>query len=159
MKFSTRHDIEAPVEVVFEDATDFARFERQARRRGVDVKRLDRLAQIGIGMRWAIQFPYRGKQRRLHAELAHIHGPEEVNLISASNGIDTQLHLELLALSQNRTRLKIGLELKPRSLQARLLIQSLKFAKGNLDRKFIERVASFGRDVELRHNPARAFSR
>ena len=84
--------------------------------------------------------------------------PEDLRVIAASNGIDAKLSLELLELSQMHTRLKIGLDLRPRNLQARLLIQSLKFAKGNLDRKFSERVASFARDVELRHNPMRALS-
>ncbi len=158
MKFSTRQDIEAPIDVVFAEATDFVRFERQARRRGVQVNRLDRLGETAPGMCWSIIFPYRGKERRLQAELGVLRGPEHARVVSASSGIDAVLDMELLALSQARTRLKIGLELSPRSLQARLLIQSLKFAKGNLDRKFAERVATFARDVELRYNPAGVLS-
>ena len=158
MKFSTREDVDAPIEVTYAAATDFLRFEKQVRRRGVEVKRLDRMEEVGVGMRWAIQFPYRGKDRRLNAEVAQMRAPEDLRVIAASNGIDAKLSLELLELSQMHTRLKSGLDLRPRNLQARLLIQSLKFAKGNLDRKFSERVASFARDVELRHNPMRALS-
>ena len=156
MKFSTREDIEARIAVVFAECSDVARFERQARRRGVSVKRLDRLPDFGPGMRWAIQFPYRGKDRKLQADISQVVECEEIRMTANSGGLDAWLDVSLLALSQNRTRLKIGLELKPRSLQARLLVQSLKFAKGNLDRKFHERVANFARDIELRHNPSRA---
>jgi len=41
MKFSTREDVEAPVDYVFGQISDFGAFERQALRRGADVRRLD----------------------------------------------------------------------------------------------------------------------
>ena len=41
MKFSTREDIEAPVDHVFAEVSDFAGFERRALRHGADITRLD----------------------------------------------------------------------------------------------------------------------
>ena len=156
MKFSTRQDVDAPIEAVFEAACDFPRFERQARRRGVKVQRADQLPSPAPGMRWNVEFQYRKKLRSLRIELVELEPPVLLRLQAASAGISADFAAEVLALSPKRTRLKVGLEITPKSLQARLLIQSLKFAKANLDRRFAERVAKYGCDVENSYDPARA---
>ncbi len=84
MKFSNRQDIDAPIALVFENAPDFPRFEKQARRRGADVRRLDKLAEPAIGVRWVASFSFRGKLRRVQAELAAIAPPERLRLTSVS---------------------------------------------------------------------------
>ena len=56
--------------------------------------------------------------------------------------------MELLALSRNRTRLSVTIDLTPKSLSARLLLQSLKLAKNNLTRKFKLRVSEFAEVIE-----------
>ena len=159
MKFSNRQDIDAPIALVFENATDFPRFEKQARRRGADVRRLDKLAEPAIGVRWVASFTFRGKLRRVQAELAAIAPPERLRLTSVSGGVRADFEIELMALSHNRTRIRAGLDLRPVTLAARLLIQSLKFAKSNLDRRFAERMVEFARDVELKHDPMKEMHR
>lgn len=156
MKFSTRQDIDAPVASVFTAASDFSRFERQARRRGVELARLDELAQPAPGMRWQARFRFRNRERRLRAELVRLDPTDLLQLHAASTGVEAHFDVAFLPLSRNRTRIKVGLQILPRSLQARLLIQSMKFAKSNLDRRFAERVLRFAKDVELSHNPERA---
>lgn len=156
MKFSTRQDIDAPVEAVFAAASDFPRFERQARRRGVEVNRLDNAPGPAPGMRWAARFTFRSKERKLRAELVRMEVLQMLALHATSGGLEAAFDVEFIALSRRRTRVKVGLQMVPKSLQARLLIQSLKFAKGNLDRRFAERVAQFAREVEISHDPDRA---
>lgn len=150
MKFSTREDIDAPIEQVFRELCDFDLFERQAIRRGADVERTDTLKTPGFGMTWKASFPLRGKRRDLELRMVRFDAPNEIGVDASSTGIDAQFAIELIALSRTRTRVTFGLELRPKNLSARLLIQSLKLAKGTLSKKFKLRVAEYARTLEDR---------
>ena len=152
MKFSTRQDIEAPIDFVFERAADFSGFEKQALRRGIDIERADSRPDTGAGMQWTAAFSFRGKKRKVQAELAQYEIDHSLLIQSVSGGIEADFDVEFLPLSRHRTRIKVGLELSPRTLSARLLIQSLKFAKNNLSQRFANRIAVFAKDVEQRYD-------
>lgn len=152
MKFSTRQDIEAPIDFVFQRASDFVSFERQALRRGIDIERADERSDKGVGMRWSAGFSFRGKQRRVHAELSEYDTPNMLLIQSVSGGIEADFEVEFMPLSRNRTRVKVGLQLAPKTLSSRLLIQSLKFAKNNLNARFGARIEQFGSDVEDKYD-------
>ncbi len=148
MKFSTKEDIEAPIDYVFSKVTDFAGYERSALRRGADVKRLDSAAKPAKGARWAIQFTFRGKPRDLQVEISNYEAPNGFVVDAISRGISGVTEIELVPLARNRTRLSVGLELKPKTLSARLMVQSLKLAKTNLTSRFKTRVAVYAEDIE-----------
>lgn len=152
MKFSTRHDIEAPIDFVFQRASDFAGFERQAMRRGIEIERADQCEVKEAGMRWKAAFSFRGKDRKVQAELSDFDMPNSLQIQSVSGGVEAEFDAEFLPLSRNRTRVKVGLQLVPRTLSSRLLIQSLKFAKSNLNKRFDARIQQFGKDVEERYH-------
>jgi carbon monoxide dehydrogenase subunit G len=151
MKFSTREDIEAPIEAVFEMLCDFESFERAAMRRGADVQRLAGVTEPGVGMKWDVRFELRGKRREMQLEMVRFDRPEEMLLVSTSPGMSGQMRFELIALSPARTRVKVELEVKPQNLSARLLVQSLKLAKNSLTRKYKLRVAEFASTMEERY--------
>ncbi|MBD3803653.1 MAG: SRPBCC family protein [Thioclava sp.] len=148
MKFSTRTDIAAPAEFVFERLADFGSFERAALRRGITLQRLDALTEPGAGMSWDIGFRFRGKQRQLITDIRRFEHPEMIEYAGASKSFEAVLECALTELSKSRTRLMVGLEVKPRSLGARLMVQSAKLGKGNLERRFKERVDLFAEDIE-----------
>jgi hypothetical protein len=151
MKFSTRQDIEAPIEFVFSQITDFDRFERQGLRRGVEVSREDPSGAPGLGSTWKIRATFRGKPRNIVSELTAYEAPSSLTLLSETNGLTIESEVGLLALSPRRTRMTIGIELKPVSLTGRLLIQSLKFAKSTLNARFTKRAGEFATTVEDRY--------
>ncbi|MEW9918325.1 SRPBCC family protein [Marimonas sp. MJW-29] len=151
MKFSTNEDIEAPIEKVFEMFCDFETFERSAMRRGADVRRVDAMTEPGVGMTWRAAFEMRGKPRQLELEMVIFDRPNEIVLESTSPGMLGTTRFELIALSRNRTRVRVELEVKPLNLSARLLVQSLKLAKNSLTKKFKLRVAEHARNMEERH--------
>jgi len=151
MKYSAREDIEAPIDFVYRNVTDFDTFERAAMRRGADVQRADAATPNGVGTSWTVSFEFRGKPRVLKGTLVEANAPNALRFEGVLSGLDVWLTIDLLELSKRRTRLSIATELKPRSLSARLLIQSLRLAKTSLNKRFKLRIAQFAEDLEDRH--------
>ncbi len=152
MKLSTREDIAAPIEAVFREISDFDGFERAALRRGAEVVRTDSLTAAGVGMTWRAQFPFRNRERQADLELLDHDVPNGLTLFSRISGVETTVVVELVALSRVRTRMNMSIDLKPKSIPARLMIQSLKLAKTNMTKRFHRRVADFSADIEDRHS-------
>lgn len=150
MKFTTREDIEAPIDFVFGQLTDFPAIERAAMRRGAEVQRMDRMSANGPGMTWDTRFRLRGKQRELRLELTDFAPPEGLSMHSRSTNIDGTMMAELVALSRNSTRLTMHFDLTPRNLSGKLLVQSLKLARKTVTAKVHDRLAAFARDVGTR---------
>jgi hypothetical protein len=53
-----------------------------------------------------------------------------------------------MALSRSRTRASIAIELKPKSLSGRLMLQTLKLGKSRVTKSFKMRVAEFAKHLE-----------
>jgi hypothetical protein len=157
MDFILREDIAAPVAQVFAQATDFAAFERQALRRGADLRRLDRMPQPGPGAAWRAVFPFRGREREVELRLDRIESPVLAEGGFRGQNLEGRLRAECLALSRTTTRLTLTLTVEGRTLPARLFVQSLRLARGNLERRAGARLAAWARDVEGRwqRRPAR----
>ncbi|GHF37164.1 SRPBCC family protein [Seohaeicola zhoushanensis] len=150
MQFSTKEDIEAPIGDVFAMLSDFEGFERLAIRRGIEVQRDKDMTPPGPGMEWAARFLLRGKSRDLRLTLAQYDRPTAIRFEAVSQGLDGTLTLDLLSLSKKRTRMAVVLELKPKTLPARLLIQSLRLTKATLTKRFKLKVATFAKSLENR---------
>lgn len=150
MQFSSKEDIEAPIEAVFAAVSDFDLFERSSIRRGIEVQRVDDGAPVAPGMAWDAKFDMRGKQRELHLTLTRYDPPEAMEFDSDSAGLNGVMTVELVALSPRRTRMSIVLNLTPKTLPARLFLQSLKLAKGNLTKRFKKKIGEFAKTVEDR---------
>lgn len=151
MKFSTKEDIEAPVDAVFEMLCDFESFERSAMRRGAEVQRMDQMKVPGTGMTWHAAFEMRGKRREVELEMVTFDRPNEMVLESTSPGMLGQMRFELMPLSRSRTRILVQLEVKPLNLSARLLVQSLKLAKASLTKRYKLRIAEYAKMMEDRY--------
>lgn len=150
MQFSAKQDIEVPIESVFAAVTDFDGFTTQVLRRGAEVVRVDTLTGPCAGMTWQVGFEFRGKRRDMEIELLEVVRPSDLKMRSTTSGLDGHMTLELVALSKQRTRLGIELELAPKTLSARLLIQSLKLARGSLSKRLRKRLEGFARATEER---------
>lgn len=151
MNFTAKEDVEAPIDHVFAEISDFPAFERMAMRRGARVSRIDDLKTPGPGMGWHLGFTFRGRERAVDVEMTEMDAPNRMVFVGHSSGIDGGGVVELVALSPTRTRLKLKVEIKPKTLSARLLVQSLKLAKGNVENRLQLRVADYAADVGGRY--------
>jgi hypothetical protein len=151
MKFSTKEDLEIGIDEVFVMLSDFDGFERMFMRHGVDVMRLESDAAIGLGSQWRAKAKIRGKMREFKVELVDYDRPNCMGFTSESGGIASSFIVELVALSRNRTRMRVELDVKPKTLPARLLMQSARLARNNLNKRYKTRVAHFAEDLEDRH--------
>lgn len=151
MKFTTREDVEAPIDRAFDMMCDFDGYERAAMRRGAEVRRTDSLSSPGVGMCWAAAFDMRGKRREVEIEMTCFDTPNELGVFTTTSGLEGTGKIELLALSRNRTRVSVEFEIKPTNLSARLLVQSLKLAKASLTKRFKLRAAQYAKGLEDRY--------
>lgn len=143
MKFSTRQDADLSAEALFRAVSNFDDIGRMLARRGAVVQRLDKLAGPGTGMTWQIGFDWRGRRRDLTVELARFDPPESLVLRGQSELFDLTIQMTVLALSRTRSRLIFETDILPRGMKARLLLQTAKLGKSQLDRKFAQRIGDF----------------
>jgi hypothetical protein len=135
MKLTTRQDIEAPLDFVYGQLTDFAQFERMAMRRGAEVERTDKLGQDGPGMGWRLKFPWRGKVRKLALRLADAVAGNYLVYGVEGQAISGDARVDLMALSPRRTRMTVAGEVRPKTLAARLMLQSMRLARGRVQKR------------------------
>ncbi|MDO6584039.1 SRPBCC family protein [Salipiger sp. 1_MG-2023] len=153
MDFSTREDIEAPLDRVFALASNFEQLERQVMRHGVEVTRLtpDDIAPTPEGGKsWLASFRFRGKARSAQVDLTRYDPPNTMVYTTTAGGLRTLTTVEFVALSRTRTRIGISVELQPQTLSARLLVQSLKLARGTIEKRFKVAIANYATEIEKR---------
>ena len=154
MKLTAKNDVEAPVDFVFAQLADFEGWERAAMRRGAEVARVDTMTRIGPGMTWSTQFQYRGKERKATIRLDAIKPTSSLALTGMSRLMDGVMVINVLDLAAKRTRIEVRLEIKPKTIAARLLIQSLRLARARVERTFAQRVAQLSIEIEDRFRKA-----
>ena len=152
MQFSSREDIEVPIAVVFAMLSEFETHERSAIRRGMEIQRSGSITPIAPGLVWDAKFAMRGKQRDIRLTLTDYDSPNFMQFGAVSQGIDSKFQLDSVALSPRRTRLSVVLNMAPKTLSARLFVQSLKLAKSSLTKRFKLKVADYARNIEDRHS-------
>lgn len=150
MKLSGRTDIGAPVAFVHAALADFEGWERSAMRRGADVNRTDKLRVPGVGMTWQARFAWRGRERQLRVRLQELTPLKGLGLDFDGPSVEGTLRIELVELAMRRTRMLMQVEVKPRTLAARLFVQSMKLAKGRVQRRYDARLESIAREIEAR---------
>ncbi|MBO9402308.1 SRPBCC family protein [Shimia sp. R9_3] len=151
MELTGREDIDVPIEQAFIMLTDVEVYERSALRRGADVTRLDTLHHAGVGAEWQISFIFRGKAREVHLEMTGYDRPNEIAMKAKIGGLETDVKIELVALSRTKTRIQFWCGMRAKTLSSRLLLQSLKLARGNLTNRVSKRLAHMREDFEDRY--------
>lgn len=151
MKLTAKEDVEAPMAFVNAVLTGFEDWERAAMRRGADVARLDTLREARPGMTWQVAFDYRGKKRKIEMEVLQMLANQTLSLAYTAKPAEGVFTIEMAEMGPRRTRLVVHLEVKPRTLAARLFLQSLRLAKAKVTSRFALRLSQVGADIEDRY--------
>ena len=146
MKFVAREDIELPIAQVWTLLNEFETFERAAMRRGAEV--------LSTGERgrhaWTISFTFRGKRRKLAVRLDRTDPPNAMAFSGEGKALEGNVALELVELGPRRTRLSVASEVRPRTLAARLFLQSARLARARLVKRYQGRIAQLATMIESR---------
>lgn len=143
MKFSTRQDTDLPADDLFRAVGNFSGIERMLVRRGASVQRLDGLAAPGVGMGWRIGFDWRGRRRQSQLSITEYRPSEVIALAGSSEQFELAIRMTVVALTRGKSRLIFEADVQPRGMKARLLLQTAKLGKSQLDRKFAARIGDF----------------
>ena len=151
MKFATSQEISVPAPALFDKLTDFETLERAAMRRDASVLRRDGAGAPGVGSAWEIGFNYRGKPRDLVVEIRQMRRADLLDVLGTIGGFEVTMAMVPEDIGAGRSRLGVEMDVRPRSLSARFLLNSMRFGKKGLERRFARRVAEFGRGLERWH--------
>lgn len=152
MQFSSVQDVNAPLDFVFGQISDFDAYENYAMRVGAEVARLDTLSQKAAGMKWNVIGDFRGKTRNVNLNLQDFR-PDNLMIFEILSGnIEGKATFESMALTRKQSRIKLTVNLKPKSIPARLLLQSAKLARSRLNKKFNHRFWTYANWIEANYN-------
>ncbi|AHM03084.1 hypothetical protein roselon_00651 [Roseibacterium elongatum DSM 19469] len=132
MKFKVSEDIDAPVDVTWSRFTDFSHFESEVRGRGADLVRVGDWSEAGAGAKWRGSVPVRGKSRAISSEITRFEPHETCLVQSQIGGMACAYEMDFVALSPEVTRVSAVMDLSASSLSARLLLQTMKLARGKV---------------------------
>ena len=149
MQFGAKKDVALPQQVFFDRMADFQMFERVAIQRDVDVTRRGSMASAE-GLKWDCTFKYRRRVRKACVHLKTFNAPENMVFSVTNPALDIRLEITFTALSKTQTRFQVSAILKPKTLTARLLVQSMKMTRSKYNQRFQKRVAEVANElVEL----------
>lgn len=147
MKISTRRDIDAPAEAVFAALSDFDRHESRARSNGIGITRRDD-RHMPADAAWDILADIRGIRRRIEARVVSFDAPRQLALRGLSDGLSALIESDITDRPAGRATLHVSVDLAPAALEARLVLHSLKLARGALITSLDRRLDRLARSIE-----------
>jgi hypothetical protein len=151
MKLTVKTDIDAPAEFVHAYLCDNTVWEREAIRRGVEVERPADMPLKGVGAGWRIKLRFRGRIRKVLVRIDEIVQGEVIGYSFEGQALFGTTELETKALSPRRSRLKVSIEAKPKTLAARLFLNTLRLARRKVEERMEKRVGQLGARIEERY--------
>lgn len=151
MKLTAKTDLEVPAAAVFAVLIDHPSWEREAIRNGVEVERPAGSPAMGVGAEWRIRGHFRGKARKVAVRIDEMTPDQKLALGLDSPSVDGTCRLEVMVLSPRRSRLRVDLEVKPKTLAARLFVNTMRLAKGRVQARFEGRLGQLGARIKDRY--------
>jgi uncharacterized protein YndB with AHSA1/START domain len=152
MKLTAKTDLEVPAAFVFATLIDHSAWEREAVRNGVEVERPSGSPDSGVGASWNIRGHFKGKARKVLVRIDELTPEQRLALSMDSPSMEGVSRIEVLVLSPRRSRLRTDLEVKPKTLAARLFINTMRLAKGRVQARFEKGLTQLGARIKDRYD-------
>jgi uncharacterized protein YndB with AHSA1/START domain len=150
MRFKATETINGPIEAVFDDFTDIRRIEQELTDHGVGLERLDSDTGLVSGASWHTVINLRDRRRDAEAHLVDVERPKALRLEGKSGGMLMETSFEFTEVGPNATELEVVVNLRARSVSAKLLLSSFRLARSRMVRGMRKRVAKSARACEAR---------
>ena len=148
MQITVSEDVDAPAELVWQRLTDFSAAEDMAKGRGVELSRVGNWAAASEGAEWRGQVTVRGKSRKIKSKITGFVPEDSYTVESKIGGMETAYAVTLVLLSQQVTRVNATLDLTAQTLTSRLILQTMKLARGRITQRLQSLVTRQGNDAE-----------
>ncbi|WP_435164212.1 hypothetical protein [Falsirhodobacter sp. 1013] len=152
MKITSKCDVGASPDFVFARMSDYEAWERAIAKRNTTLVRSP--GPIRPGTTWDTRFRLKGRDRDMLMTLFSEIPGRQVHVTLADTSLDVDILADLIEVAPERSRIAVSLELRPRNLTARLLIQSLRLAKGKVQGQLDQRVDQWARNVSQQYRTA-----
>lgn len=156
MKLTAKTDLDAPISFVYECLSDHPTWEREAAARGIAVERPADMPMSGLGAGWLVRLPYRGKLVKILLRLTNMVRDQDLGFDFQSTSIEGDLGISVMSLSPRRTRLHLAIEIRPRTLAARLFLNTLRLGRGRVQSRLDMRVQQMGMQIQNRYSRAQS---
>ena len=120
-------------------------------RRGAEVSRTDKAQKAGVGLAWQVRFRFRAKDRKLGVKLTGLDAPSRLSFALTATLFDAICSVDLMELGAKRTRMVVVSEAKPKTLAARLIMQTMRLARARVQRRVDGRIRAVAQEIEERY--------
>jgi hypothetical protein len=155
MKLTAKTDLEVPAEFLHACLSDTTSWEHDAIRRGVEIERPAEMPLSGVGAGWRISAPYRGRVRQVLLRIEDLVPPDLIIYSFDGLALAGSATVETKLLSSRRSRLKVSVEAKPKTLAARLFLNTLRLARRRVEDRLEKRLGQLGARIEQRYTRER----
>lgn len=148
MNLTFQEVIAAPRAAAFGGLTDFDALIAAFMPSGAQVTRLDGPGPVCVGSAWRAVVALHGLERVLTARLDSLLPQEGFSICGELEDLRADLDVALCPAGDGRTRAIVDLNLSPRGVAGRLLIQPLRLVRGQITEKLAMRLARYARHIE-----------
>ncbi|MCU0826317.1 MAG: SRPBCC family protein [Tabrizicola sp.] len=150
MKLTSKIDLEVPARFVYDILADHDAWEREALQRGVEIERPVDMPTSGVGASWKLRFRFRGKSRKVLVRIEEMQPESRMALSFEGQALAGESEMDIIALSPRRTRLRTAVTVRPKTLAARLFLNTLRLAKRRVQGRLDRRLGQLGARIEDR---------
>ena len=148
MKLTATHDIAAPVDFVFARANEFARFARVAQARGGKVQRHPPDPDAGRGLRFDVEYPFRGTLWPVELELLDRAPPERMRIGVSAALVTGTIDVGFAPDGTGGTRVTLATAIKARSLKGQVFLGSLQVVRNKIEGRLKSELKRAGAGAE-----------